>query len=205
MKSFLCKGFLAAIFALALVGCATVPQVTKGTSNFIQKGMSSAKLKGNEFYMAIGEADLYTYGMFGGLRPSGKTVEIAVVIQADKDTGEVLRIATMQSNTGDSDDNSQNGVIVENGAKYVLADLRGGMSLIDVQPYPRWLDAIQSMRDAIAKLSTYTSFAVSDQNDSSPVVVAVSPSWGWGWGGGWGWWGGGRGWGGRGYRHRRYY
>jgi hypothetical protein len=200
MKRPLFWGFLMAIFALAAAGCATAPQVTKGASNFIQKGTVSPKLKGNDFYMAIGEADLYTYGIFGGLTPSGKTVEIAVVIQADKDSGEVLKIATMQSNEGVSAEDSQNGVTVANGAKYVLADLRGGMSLIDVQPYPRWLDAIQAMRDAIAKLSTYTSFAVSEQSDSSPVVVAVSAGWGWGWG--WGWWG--HGWRGV-YRHRRYY
>jgi hypothetical protein len=200
MKRSLFGGFLTAIFALAVVGCATVPQVTRGTSNFIQKGAVNAKLKGNDFYMAIGEADLFTYGLFGGLRPSGKTVEVAVVIQADKDSGEVLKIATMQSNEGVSPENSQNGVTIANGATYALADLRGGMSLIDFQPYPHWLDAIQAMRDAIAKLSTYTNFAVSDQSDSSPVVVAVSAGWGWGWG--WGWWG--HGWRG-GYRHRRYW
>jgi hypothetical protein len=188
MKRPLFRGFLMAIFALAAAGCATAPHITRGVSNFIQKGTVSPKLKGSDFFMAIGEADLYTENMFGGLSPSGRTVEIAVVIQADKDSGEVLKIATMQSNTGISANDSQNGVTVANGAKYVLADLRGGMSLIDAQPYPRWLDAVGAMRDAIAKLSTYTTFAVSDQSAVSPTVVAVSVGWSWGWGwGNWGW------------------
>ena len=74
----------------------------------------------------------------------------------------------------------QNGVTVANDARYILSDLRGGMSVIDLQPYPRWLDAIQAMRDAIAKLSTYTNFAGGDQ--PGIAVVAVSPGWWW-----WGW------------------
>lgn len=78
--------------------------------------------------MAIGDADPYYYDLFGILKPSGQTVEIAVVIQADKDTGEVLKIATMQSNNSStaacSSSDLQNGVTVANGDNYVLADLR---------------------------------------------------------------------------------
>ena len=186
MNRFVSKVLLMTIAVLGLIGCATMPQITKGTSNYLQKGMVSAKLQGNDFYMAIGEADLYSYGLFGDLKPSGKTVEIAVVIQADKDTGEILKIATMQSNSAStaavSSSDLQNGVTVANGANYVLADLRGGISIIDIQPYPRWLDAIQAMRDAIAKLSTYTNFA--GGNPPGPAVVAVPPflPW-WHWGG----------------------
>jgi hypothetical protein len=173
---------------LAIAGCATTPEITKGSSNYIQKGTVSAKLKDNDFYMAIGEVDLYRYGVFGNLKPSGQTVEIAVVIQADKDTGEALRIATMQSNTSGADAGSPNGVTLSDGANYVLADLRGGISVIDIQPYPHWLDAIQAMRKAITDLSTYTTFTGSDQHGF--VVVAIAPLWPW--------------WGGGGYRHRRY-
>jgi hypothetical protein len=190
MNRFFCKAALTTIVVLAIIGCATTPQITKSSPNYLQKGMVSAKLQGNDFYMAIGEVDLYHYGSFGGLEPSGQTVEISVVIQADKDTGEVLRIATMQSNktaAGSSAD-FQNGVTVANGADYVIADLRGGISIIDIQPYPHWIDAIQSMRNAITELSTYTTFAGGDQ--SSPVVVAVAPVWPW-----WGW---------RNFWHRRY-
>ncbi|MGA2973752.1 MAG: hypothetical protein ABSF77_00405 [Spirochaetia bacterium] len=171
------------IGVLAIVGCASMPQVTKGVSNYLQTGTVSANLKGNDFYMAIGDVDLYHYGLFGALKPSGKTVEIAVVIQADKDTGEVLKIATLQSNnegTVGSSSNLLNGVTVTNGSNYVLSDLRGGISVIDIQPYPRWLDAIQAMRDAITKLSTYTTFAGSTQGSLAVVAVTpVYPVWFW--------------------------
>lgn len=172
MNRFICKALLATIVLLVLVGCATM-QIRKDTSNYLQKGMVSAKLQGNDFYMAIGEVDLYDYGLFGNLKPSGQTVEIAVAIQADKDRGEVLRIATMQSSNSSD---IQNGVTVAGGASYVLSDLRGGMSVIDIQPYPRWLDAIQAMRNAITDLSTYTTFG-SYQGGPS---VAVYPGWLWG-------------------------
>ena len=144
----------------------------------MQTGTVSEKLKGNDFFMAIGEVDLYSYTLFGDLVPSGKTVEIAVVIQADKDTGEVLKIATLQSTNPWAADGAyhlQNGVTVAHGATGVLADLRNGISVIDLQPYPRWLDAIQAMRDAIAKLSTYTTFASPSQSDLA--VIAVTPLW----------------------------
>lgn len=181
------RALLTLMVVLAIVGCASMPQVTKGASNYLQTGTVSANLKGNDFYMAIGEVDLYHYGLFGDLKPSGKTVEIAVVIQAEKDTGEVLKIATMQSNNAGAAGNSsdlQNGVTVANGSNYVLSDLRGGISVIDIQPYPRWLDAIQAMRDAINKLSTYTTFAGSAQG--SLAVVAVTPVYPlWVWGGPW--------------------
>jgi hypothetical protein len=172
MNRFICKALLTTIVLLVLVGCATM-QIRKDTSNYLQKGMVSAKLQGNDFYMAIGEVDLYDYGLFGNLKPSGQTVEIAVAIQADKDRGEVLRIATMQSSNSSD---IQNGVTVVGGASYVLSDLRGGMSVIDIQPYPRWLDAIQAMRNAITDLSTYTTFG-SYQGGPS---VAVYPGWSWG-------------------------
>lgn len=128
--------------------------------------------------MVIGEVDLYHYNLFGNLKPTGQTVEIAAAVQADKDTGEILRIATMQGKDSE-------GLTVVDGGSYALADLRGGMSVIDAQPYPRWLDAIQAMRNAIRDLDTYTQFTGDDQ--SGPVVVAVAPGWWW-----WGWGGYGR-------------
>lgn len=175
MKKLVERVLLTAAVAIALVGCATAPQIGKGASNYLQKGTVSEKFQGNEFYMVIGEVDLYGYGLFGNLEPSGQTVEVAAVVQADKDTGEILRIATLQTRY-------PNGSVTANGTDYGLADLRGGMSVIDSQPYPRWLDAIKSMRDAVSEMNTYTTFAGSDQ--SGLVVVAVSPRWVW-WP--WGW------------------
>lgn len=177
MKRFVCKAFLTTIVVLGILGCATMPQVSKGSSNYLQKGMVSAKFKGNDFYMVIGEVDLYHYNLFGNLKPTGQTVEIAVVVQADKDTGEILRIATMQAKDSE-------GLTVVGSGNYALSDLRGGISVIDMQAYPRWLDAIQAMRNAITELDTYTQFTSGDQG--GPVVVAVAPGWWWwGWGGYW--------------------
>ncbi len=174
---FVWKGLAAVAFVLALLGCATVPQITKGATNYLQNGSVSATLKGNDFYMAIGDVDLYHRDLFGALKPSGTTVEIAVAIEADKETGEVLKIATLQPSGGglvdDSAASAQNGMTVASGGRDVLADLQGGISVIDIQPYPRWLDALQAMRDAISKLSTYTDFALSAA--PSPTVVAVAP------------------------------
>src|SRR5271157_521161 len=182
-RRILFKILLYASVVLVIVGCATTSRITQRSANYLQKGMVSAKFVSNEFYMVVGEVDLYHYNVFGNLEPSGRTVEIAAAVQADKETGQILRIATMQP------DDSE-GVTVANGSNYALADLRGGISVIDIQPYPRWLEAVQSMRNAVNELNTYTTFADADQRGL--VVVAVSPGWPW-------WW-----WGGRGYWHRHY-
>jgi hypothetical protein len=164
---------LSTLVLITLLGCATTPLIRKGASNYLETGMVSAKFKGNDFYMVIGDVDLYHYGLFGDLQSSGQTVEVAAVVQADGGTGEIMKIATLQSRYS-------SGTTVANGTGYGLADLRGGISVIDSQPFPRWLDAIQAMRNAIVQMNTYTTFAGSDQ--SGLVVVAVSPSWRW-----WGW------------------
>ncbi|MGO9308363.1 MAG: hypothetical protein ACLQDL_05000 [Spirochaetia bacterium] len=182
-RRILFKIFLYVSVVLVMVGCATTAQITKRSANYIQKGMVSSKFIGSEFFMVVGEVDLYHYNIFGNLEPSGRTVEISAAVQANKDTGEILRIATMQPDDAE-------GVMVAEGVNYGLADLRGGISVIDIQPYPRWLEAVKAMRSAVNDLGTYTTFADADQRGL--VVVAVSP--------GWWWW-----WGGRGYWHRHYY
>jgi len=161
---------LALLAVLAVMGCATVPHISRGSPNYVQTGMVSARFRGNEFYMVIGEVDLYQYDVFGNLKPTGQTVEIAAVVQADRDTGEILRIATLQSL-------SSHGATVLDASPQVLANLRGGMSVIDAQPYPHWLDAVQAMRTAITQLDTYTQFAAGDEK--GPVVVAVVRGWWW--------------------------
>jgi len=166
------KGIVLALGALVVMaGCATAPRVSKSSPNYLQTGMVSARFRGNEFYMVIGEVDLYQYDVFGNLAPSGQTVEIAAAVQADQDTGEILRIATLQP------EGSQLGVTVTERGPQVLSNLRGGISVIDDQPYPHWLDAIQAMRDAIGKLHTYTQFAFDSANTA--VAVVVEPRWPW--------------------------
>ena len=167
MKGHVASALIAAFGALVVIGCASAPKTIAGSSEFLQKGMASPRLKGNEFYMVIGEVELYSEGFFGGLSPTGKTAEIAAVIQSDEDTGEILRIATARPGgpvSGDSD----------------LADLRGGISIIDAQPYPRWLDAIGAMRDAFAKLDPQVDFIASDKGRAAPDFAVVGVGWGWG-------------------------
>jgi hypothetical protein len=184
----------ALVALLALGGCATMPQIRRGSANYLEKGMVSAKAKGNSFYMALGQVDLYDYGMFGKLRPTGKTVDIATVIRADPDTGEVLRIATLQpqdrDTAGASPSSYQNGVAVTNGSSFTLGDLKGGIDVTDMQAYPHWLDAIEAMRKAIGDLSTYTRYVVDDGHYLYPVAaeprfslgIGLGFGWGWGWG-----------------------
>jgi hypothetical protein len=172
--------------ALVLANCATAPQVIRGSSNYLEKGMTSPMVKGGEFYMATGQVDLYKYDLWGTLKPSGKTVDIAVVIQADAGTGQVLRIATLQPRDPDLPANSsgyENGAVVLGNSPYLIGDLRGGISITDIQPYPRWLDAIDAMRKAIADLGTYTNFAsVSGQYVSAVSEPPVFIWWDWRWG-----------------------
>ena len=154
-----------AVLALSIIfvatSSATASQVLANASDFLQTGMASDRFKGNEFFMVVGEVHLYQYDRLSGtLEPTDQTVEIAAVVQAEKDTGKILRIAT-------------------DGSREVLVDLRGGISVIDVQPYPHWLDAVQAMRDAIIKLNTYTRFAPGDE--SATFIVAVNPRTWWPW------------------------
>ena len=172
---------------LMAAGCATAPEVKKGSFQFLQKGSISPRLRGSEFYMGIGEVDLYSQSLLGGLEPTGKTVEIAVAIQADQDSGEALRIATLQRKGiygEDYDASGSNDVTLADGKSFALADLRGGISLIDIQSYPHWLDAIDAMKDAIGRLSTYTHF-YSSRYGPAPSVVAIriepGIEWGWSW------------------------
>ena len=71
MKHFLRWALITTVVAIGVLGCATAPQVTKGASNYLQKGTTSAKFIGNDFYMVIGEVDLYQHGLFGDLEPTG--------------------------------------------------------------------------------------------------------------------------------------
>ena len=160
-----------------IAGCSTVPQAVKRSSNYLEKGIVSSRTKGNEFYMAIGQVDLYERGFWGNLKPRGRTVEIAVAIQADKDTGQVLRIATIQPQAPDEIGRSsdyQNGAILVAGSPFALGDLYGGIAVTDMQPYPRWLDALVAMKKAIADLGTYSTYGIDDRHF---VIAVVNEPW----------------------------
>ena len=119
MRKLLSMAAIGALAMLIFAGCATITQANKVSASYMHKGSVSEKLKGNDFYMAIGETELLKYDWLGNLKPSGKTVEVAVVIQSDKETGEVLRIATLQPKVK---------------GEPAVTDFREGISIIDLQP-----------------------------------------------------------------------
>jgi hypothetical protein len=156
-----------------LLSCASTPEITRGSANFIKIGTVSAKLRGNSFYVALGQANLYKAGLFGVWHPTGQAVDIAVAIQADPDTGEVERIVTVQSKNrglegGDPEDWQNNATVAIRSA-YSIGDLRGGFSITDLQPYPKWLDALDAMQQDLVKLNAVV--ASTYHEDSSPTVT----------------------------------
>jgi hypothetical protein len=152
--------------AVILAGCASLPPETPHPSNFLDVGTVYPKFAGNTFYMATGQVELYKYGFWGDLQKTGKKIDMAVAIQADPDTGQVRRIATLQPDgiTG----------------QYV-GELKGGILLTDYQSYPHWLDAIAGMEAAVNKLNPVSAhYGSVRQTNGTVVFVAAPPVWGWG-------------------------
>ncbi len=154
------KGIVVAFLVLALVGCATTaPLITKDSPNYIEKGSLSSELRGNSFYVAVGQVDLYRYDIFGNLNPVGTAVESAVAVEADKGSGEAKRLVTMQP-VGPGvweEDNVgwRNSVTVIGDRNYAIGDLVGGISVTDLQPYPTWLEALAALKKAIRQLNPF--------------------------------------------------
>jgi hypothetical protein len=132
----------------------------KYSANYVEAGAANPKLKGNSFYMGVGQVDLYRYGM-GGLERTGQVADIAVAIQVDPDSGLVQRLVTMQPKSRDVESGSpedwQNNAAVAGSQSYALGDLKGGIVLNDFQPYPHWLDAIDGMQKALWELDPKSS------------------------------------------------
>ena len=162
------------LFAVLFAGCASTPAAVH-PSNFLDVGAVYPKFKGNTFYMATGQVELYKYGFWGNLEKTGRTIDMAVAIQADPDTGEVQRIAALQPT------DTYNGIAGRAG--YSVSDLKGGILLTDFQPYPHWLDAITSMEAAIEKLNpAVPDYGTAAQSNGTVVFIAGPPVYGWGWG-----------------------
>lgn len=156
---------LALIAALLVTSCASTPPAGKESADYVRKGTVSQRFAGNEFYMAIGAVPLYKYDFWGNLEPTDQTTEIAAVVQADKTSGEVLRIASAGSASGDG----------------AISDLRGGLSLIDAQSYPSWLEAIDAMRQAMDKLDPHTRLVEDGVVSDAPLVAVMDFGWAWPW------------------------
>jgi hypothetical protein len=163
------------LLAVLFVGCASMPEETH-PSNFLDVGKIYPKFRGNTFYMATGQVELYKYGFWGNLEKTGRTIDMAVAIQADPDSGEVQRIAALQPT------DAYNGIIGRAG--YSVSDLKGGILLTDFQPYPHWLDAITSMEAAVDKLNpAMPDYGTVAQSNGTVVFIEGPPvyAWGWGW------------------------
>ncbi len=141
----------------------------------LQVGAVSPKLVGGEFYVGTGTVDLYNDSLFGGLKPSGQSVQVTVAIQANKDTGEVLKISTLRSKDLVTVV-AQGGTVWEDilgGGPYIQSNLHGRIAVSDVQSSPTWQDAINAVNGAIQKGGTYTAFMASAK-DGSVVAVKVN-------------------------------
>jgi hypothetical protein len=118
----------ALLLALSLAGCSSAPRIAGGPGDYLRKGMASARLRGGEFYMATGDVELYDYDLFGSLRPSGETVEVAVAIKADRDTGEVLTIAAARDAAAKLDPHVGFAAVCPGASAPVVAVVRVGWS-----------------------------------------------------------------------------
>jgi hypothetical protein len=132
---------VAVLFVLALLaGCATVG---KDSKNYLEKGMVVDQLKGHRYFYASGEVNLYAFLGLVAIR----SAETSVAILADENTGEILKIKTMQRagqetatarTTGDINAT----ITIVGGYKYKLDDLKGGISYYDIHFTDSWEQAL---------------------------------------------------------------
>lgn len=176
------KVCLLPILCLILASCATSPAVLQGSPDYLTVGSVKSNLKGSDFYMAIGNVNLYRHRAFGGVTPTGRSAESAASLQVDRATGRVERIVTLQAVakqiTTTSTTLNTVTTIVENDRSYVLGELIGGISVIDIHPYPTWLDALTAMRKATDALGESGNFRVSTQNNVTTTILPP-PFFGW--------------------------
>ncbi len=152
------KALAPLLFVLAiLAGCATTAQITqKGvarTGQYLAPGVVSDKLKGNSFYLAIGDVDLYRHNWVGKVVPTGQTAEAAVAVQVDSASGQVQRLVTLQPTAGAPTD-WLNAAAVAGSGPYAVGDLVGGISVIDIQPHHTWLETLQALQTATRTLES---------------------------------------------------
>ena len=143
------KKIMGIVIVLALtVGCATISK--ENSKNYMEKGMAVYQLKGHKYYYASGEVNLY----LAGLVPTRK-VETSVALLVDENTGEILKIKTLQPagretatarTTGDVNATTY----ITGGYKYRLGDLVGGISVYDIRYTDSWDEALL----LVSKLAT---------------------------------------------------
>lgn len=169
------KLFVALVFVLPLVGCATMEAVVEGSPNYLKVGSVDANLSGHRFYMAIGSVNLYRRGSFGGVTPTGEVVESPAAIETDLDTGKVLRIVTLQPVAQRTSSTSSTfGAVTTTtttSQRYELGALVGGISVIDIHHYDTWLDALEALRTAMEQIGASGNFRVESLGTVSSTIV----------------------------------
>lgn len=162
---------------LVLVGCATMPLIVADSPDYVAVGSVRSDLKGHSFYLAIGQVDLYRHRAFGGVASIGRVAESPAALRVDRATGKVERMVTLQevAEQKTTTATSINSVttIVHNKRSYVLGELIGGMSIIDVHPHSSWLESLAAMRKAAEDMGSSGNFRVS--TDTSVSTTVFSP------------------------------
>lgn len=161
--------------ALALAGCATTASVIQGSPNYLKVGSVDSKLAGHSFYMAVGNVNIYRHRAFGGVAPTGKSAESGVAVEVDKSTGRVLELVTLEAIPDEQSSTtsafSAVTTTVTKNTGYVLAPLRGGISVIDIHHYSSWLDALKALRKAARQIGRSGNFPATGGGSSSTTVI----------------------------------
>ncbi len=165
------KALVPLLLVLVMGGCATTSQITKGSPGYLAPGVVSEKLTGHSFYLAIGDVDLYRHNWVGKVVPTGQTAEAAVAVQVNSATGQVQKLVTLQP-TVDASSDWMNAAAVAGGGPYAVGDLVGGVAVIDIQPHPTWLEALEALQKATTALGSTRANDAARRYYHSTVIIA---------------------------------
>jgi hypothetical protein len=166
------KALIPLLLLVALGGCATTSQITKGSADYLAVATVSEKLKGHSFYLAIGDVDLYRHNWTGKVVPTGHTAEAAAAVQVDSATGQVQKLVTLQP-TVEAPSDWLNAAAVAGAGPYAVGDLVGGIAVIDIQPHPTWLDTLEALQKATKTLGSSEANAAARRWYRSTVIIAA--------------------------------
>ncbi len=165
------KALIPLLLLAVMAGCATTAQITRGSTDYISVGTVSEKLRGHDFYLAIGDVDLYRHNWVGKTVPTGHTAEAAVAVQVNGGTGQVQKLVTLQPAAGAPTD-WMNAAAVAGSGPYAVGDLVGGVSVIDIQPHATWLETLQELQKATTTLQSSAANAAARRWYHTTVIVA---------------------------------
>jgi hypothetical protein len=174
------KALVPILLLIVLEGCATTSQITKGSAEYLAPGVVDEKLKGHNFYLAIGDVDLYRHNWVGKVVPTGHTAEAAAAVQVNSATGQVQKLVTLQP-TIDAPSDWLNAAAVAGGGPYAVGDLVGGMAVIDIQPHATWLETLEARQKATKTLESADVNAAARRWYHPTVIVTEPPAFFFGW------------------------